>query len=83
MVKLQYDGNKQFKITLPKQLVLAKKWKKGDILIFELDDHGDLVVKKQWKVQQHSKIESLLILMTYEKQLYNMQLPWRNYENDA
>ena len=29
MVKLQYDANKQFKITLPRQLILAKKWKKA------------------------------------------------------
>ena len=45
MVKLQYDANKQFKITLPKQIVLAKKWKKGDVLQFEIDDEGNLVVK--------------------------------------
>ena len=47
MVKLQYDRNQQFKITLPKQLVLAKKWKKGDTLYFELDEQGNLVVKKK------------------------------------
>ena len=47
MVKLQHDANGQFKITLPKQIVLAKKWKKGEVLYFELDDKGDLVVKCQ------------------------------------
>ena len=40
MVKLQYDQNKQFKITLPKQIVLAKGWKKGDKLEFEIDNNG-------------------------------------------
>ncbi len=47
MVKLQYDANGQFKITLPKQIVLAKRWRKGEVLFFELDDKGDLVVKCQ------------------------------------
>ncbi len=47
MVKLQHDSNGQFKITLPKQIVLAKRWKKGEVLYFELDDKGDLVVRKR------------------------------------
>ncbi len=47
MVKLQYDSNRQFKITLPKQIVLAKKWKKGDVLQFEIDNTGNLLVKKK------------------------------------
>lgn len=47
MVKLQYDSNGQFKITLPKQLAKAKGWKKGDELYFELDDKGNLIIKKQ------------------------------------
>ncbi len=47
MVKLQHDANGQFKITLPRQIVLAKKWKKGAVLYFELDDKGDLVVRKR------------------------------------
>lgn len=47
MVRLQYDANKQFKITLPKQLVLAKRWKKGDKLLFEIDGNGDIVIKKK------------------------------------
>ena len=47
MVKLQYDLNKQFKITLPKQIVLAKNWKKGDKLVFEIDDKGNLIIRKK------------------------------------
>jgi bifunctional DNA-binding transcriptional regulator/antitoxin component of YhaV-PrlF toxin-antitoxin module len=46
MVRLQYDANRQFKITLPKQLVLAKGWKKGDVLQFELDKDGNLIIKR-------------------------------------
>jgi len=46
MVKLQYDNNQQFKITLPKPIVLAKGWKKGDKLNIELDDRGNIVLTK-------------------------------------
>ena len=37
MVKLQFDANEQFKITLPKSIVMAKKWKKGDTITLDLD----------------------------------------------
>ena len=47
MVRLQHDQNSQFKITLPKPLVLAKKWKKGDVLYFELDNIGNIIIKKK------------------------------------
>ncbi|MBN2454207.1 AbrB/MazE/SpoVT family DNA-binding domain-containing protein [Candidatus Woesearchaeota archaeon] len=47
MVKLQFDSNEQFKITLPKPIVLAKKWKKGDELVIELDERGDLLLRKK------------------------------------
>jgi len=47
MVKLQYDLNKQFKITLPKSLILAKAWKKGDELDVILDKDGNLVLVKR------------------------------------
>jgi bifunctional DNA-binding transcriptional regulator/antitoxin component of YhaV-PrlF toxin-antitoxin module len=46
MVKLQFDNNQQFKITLPKQIVLAKGWKKGDKLNIEIDDRGNIILKK-------------------------------------
>jgi len=45
MVKLQYDSNKQYKITLPKQIITAKGWKKGDILEIIIDNNGDLIIK--------------------------------------
>lgn len=47
MVKLQFDTNKQFKITLPKQIILAKGWHKGDEIKIELDMKGNLILKKQ------------------------------------
>jgi len=46
MVKLQFDNNKQFKITLPKAIVDAKGWKKGDSLKIHIDNSGHLVLKK-------------------------------------
>ncbi|MBD3313989.1 hypothetical protein GF345_06105 [Candidatus Woesearchaeota archaeon] len=44
MVKLQFDRNKQYKITLPKALVEAKGWEKGDRINVSLDSKGDLVL---------------------------------------
>lgn len=45
MVKLQHDPNNQYKITLPKSIVVAKRWKKGDELVVEFDGEGNLVLK--------------------------------------
>jgi bifunctional DNA-binding transcriptional regulator/antitoxin component of YhaV-PrlF toxin-antitoxin module len=47
MVKLQYDQNKQFKITLPKPIVLAKQWLKGDELEVIINSQGDIVLRKK------------------------------------
>ena len=47
MVKLQFDNNQQFKITLPKQIILAKGWKKGDTLNIQLDDKGNIILNKK------------------------------------
>jgi len=46
MVKLQHDNNQQYKLTLPKALVEAKGWKKGDKIRIELDAHGNMVLKR-------------------------------------
>ncbi|MBD3310607.1 hypothetical protein GF351_05300 [Candidatus Woesearchaeota archaeon] len=43
---LQYPNKKQYTITIPKGLVLAKGWKHGDRLEFLVDNKGDIVVKK-------------------------------------
>ena len=42
MVKLQYDSNGQYKITLPKAIIEAKGWKRGDNITIILDDKGDM-----------------------------------------
>jgi len=44
MVKLQYDQNKQYKITLPKALVEAKGWEKGISIKVRLDKQGNIVL---------------------------------------
>ncbi len=45
MVKLQFDKNKQYKITLPKVLVEALKWNKGDEIEINLGSKGELILK--------------------------------------
>jgi bifunctional DNA-binding transcriptional regulator/antitoxin component of YhaV-PrlF toxin-antitoxin module len=47
MVKLQFDNNKQYKITLPKAIIDAKGWGKGDSLKIELDSQGNILLKKK------------------------------------
>lgn len=44
--KLQYPNKKQYTITIPKSLVAAKGWKKGDDLEFVLDDKGQIILRK-------------------------------------
>ncbi len=46
---IQYPNKKQFIVTLPKGLVLAKGWKQGDKLEFVLDNKGDIIIKKTKK----------------------------------
>jgi len=47
MVKLQFDANGQFKITLPKQIILAKGWKKGDTIMIVINEKGELVLRRE------------------------------------
>lgn len=47
MVKLQFDNNKQYKLTLPKALVDAKGWKKGSEIKIELDPQGNILLKRK------------------------------------
>ena len=49
MVKLQFENKKQFKITLPKVIVLVLGWKKGDEIKIELDKNKNLVLKRKIK----------------------------------
>tara|TARA_Y100000310_G_scaffold139226_1_gene138515 strand:+ start:14736 stop:14882 length:147 start_codon:yes stop_codon:yes gene_type:complete len=48
-VKLQYDANNQFKVTLPKKILEAIGWKKGDKIKVELDSFNNLVLKNETK----------------------------------
>ncbi len=44
---LQFLNNTQFMLTLPKELVMAKRWKAGDGIEFVFDDNTNLVMKKR------------------------------------
>ena len=46
-VKLQMMNNRQFFTTLPNAIVKAKGWDKGDEIIVELDNKGNIVLKKK------------------------------------
>lgn len=46
MVKLQFANGKQYKITLPKPIVEAKGWKKGDLIKVRINDKGEIVLKR-------------------------------------
>ena len=39
-------NDRQFFITLPNQIVRAKGWRKGDKLKSEIDNKGNIVLKK-------------------------------------
>jgi bifunctional DNA-binding transcriptional regulator/antitoxin component of YhaV-PrlF toxin-antitoxin module len=47
MVKLQFENKQQFKITLPKSIVLAKGWEKGDSIEILLDEKNNIILKKK------------------------------------
>tara|TARA_Y100000310_G_scaffold330673_1_gene402727 strand:- start:2094 stop:2246 length:153 start_codon:yes stop_codon:yes gene_type:complete len=49
MTKLQKDNNKQYKLTLPKQILEAIGWEKGDNIKVELDSFGNLILKNETK----------------------------------
>jgi len=44
--KLQFPNKKQYIITIPKSLVLAKGWKKGNMLEFVINNKGEIIVRK-------------------------------------
>jgi len=45
--KIQFPNKKQYMITLPKGLVLAKGWGTGDVLEFTINKKGEIVIKKK------------------------------------
>ena len=47
MVRLQFDSNNQYKITLPKALIDAKGWQKGDEIKIILDEKSNIILKRE------------------------------------
>ena len=47
MVKLQHDANGQYKITLPKSIIEAKRWKKGDSIKILFNKEGNMILMNQ------------------------------------
>jgi len=47
MVKLQFDLNKQYKITLPKALIDAMGWAKGNDIKVSIDSKGNIILSKK------------------------------------
>lgn len=45
--KLQHPNKKQYTLTLPQALVKAKGWAKGDLLEFQLDEQGNILLRKK------------------------------------
>ena len=44
--KLQFPNKKQYTVTIPKSLVEAKGWQKGDTVEFFFDEKGRLVLER-------------------------------------
>ena len=45
-MKLQQLKNGAYVLTLPKQIILAKQWQKGDDIKIMIDKEGNIVLKK-------------------------------------
>jgi bifunctional DNA-binding transcriptional regulator/antitoxin component of YhaV-PrlF toxin-antitoxin module len=45
--KLQQMPNGQYSITLPRAIIEAKQWKKGDIMTIEFDPKGNIILRKE------------------------------------
>ena len=46
-MKLQKMNNKQYFLTLPNAIIRAKGWGKGDSIKVNIDQRGDIVLKKE------------------------------------
>ena len=44
--KLQLANGKQYLVTIPRSLVLAKSWKKSDLISFTFDQNANIIVNK-------------------------------------
>lgn len=58
--KLQYPNRKQYIITIPKSLVFAKTWQKGDNLEFVFDANANIILQKS--DSEHPSSRSVLQL---------------------
>ncbi len=56
MAKLQFD-EKQYKLTLPKKLLEALGWKKGDEITVEIDSSGSIVLRNSGTKAAEERIE--------------------------
>jgi hypothetical protein len=45
-MKLQELNKRSYFVVLPKAIVLAKGWKKGDDILYKINDKGELVLFK-------------------------------------
>jgi bifunctional DNA-binding transcriptional regulator/antitoxin component of YhaV-PrlF toxin-antitoxin module len=45
--RLQYPNKRQFILTIPKGLVLAKGWGQGNMIEFIIDNKGDIVIRRK------------------------------------
>ena len=45
-MKLQEDSSGRYNITVPVSIVRAKGWEKGEDLEWEINDDGNIVLKK-------------------------------------
>jgi len=45
-MKILLNNKRQYMVTLPVGLVKAKQWKKGDKIKTEIDNKGNMVLKK-------------------------------------
>jgi antitoxin component of MazEF toxin-antitoxin module len=45
-MKLQYDKNEQYKLTLPKSLLNALRWKKGDNITIALENEKLVLINE-------------------------------------
>ena len=46
-MKLQQMKQGQFFVTLPRQIILAKEWKKGDEITTNVDNKGNIVLSRK------------------------------------
>ena len=69
---LQYPNRKQFIVTLPKGLVLAKGWKSGDLIEFLFDEQTNIILRK---LNNKAKITNKSILQFRNRKQFIITIP--------